>query len=141
MNETVNIETKIIDEKKTFFVKVDTEKNALSIYSNYDEPKFDYHIETYSSLLSDIIDYLRDVEVDGKVITGSAALMLTRECRFEDIIRGIIRSIGKKNLFLTVTGLFGKFKKKAKTDIPLNDMVKLIMSETVNPDSWTIEIN
>ena len=141
MNEIINIETKIPDENRTFHVRIDTEKNDLSIYSNYDDPKFDYHLTAESTLLSDLVDELKDVTVDGKTISGKQALELTKNGRFEDVVKGILRSFGKKNLFFTLTGLFSKFKKKLKTDIPLKDLIKIITSEAVDPEKWTMSIN
>ena len=140
MNEIINIETKIPDENKTFFVRIDTEKNDLSIYSTYDDQKFDYHLSAQSSLLADLVDELKDVMVDGKIISGSNALELTRAGDFEGVVRGILRSFGKKNLFFTLTGLFGKFKKKLTTDIPLKELIKIITSEAVDPEKWTMNI-
>ena len=141
MNEIVNIETTISDENKTFIVRIDTQNNDLSIFSEYDDPKFDYHLTADSSLLADVVNELKDVTVDGNVISGAKALELTKSGRFEDVVRGILRSFSKKNLFFALTGLLGKLKKKLKTDIPLNDLIKLVMSEAVDPEKWTMNIN
>ena len=140
MNKIINIETKISDEKKAFLVKIDTEKNDLSIYSKYDDQKFDYHLTAESTLLSDLVDELKDVTVDGRIISGNQALELSKNGRFEDVAKGLLRSFGKKNLFFTLTCLFGKFKKKVKTDIPLKDLIKIITSEAVDPEKWTMNI-
>ena len=141
MNEIVNIETTISDENKTFLVRIDTEKNDLSIFSEYDDQKFDYHLTAESSLLADVVNELKNVKVDGNIIDGAKALELTKSGRFEDVVRGILRAFAGRNLFFTLTGLFGKLKKKLKTDIPLNDLIKLVMSEAVDPDKWTMSIN
>ncbi|MBO7675958.1 MAG: hypothetical protein J6S49_00355 [Erysipelotrichaceae bacterium] len=140
MNDVLNVEVKVKDVDRTFYVKIDTIKNSCTIYTVFDEPKYDHHIETESSLLVDLVNELKDVEVDGKVIDGNKALELTVNDRFPDVLKGIIRSIGKKNLFLTITSLFSKLKKKLKTDIPINRIIKLIMSETVDLDAWNLEI-
>ncbi|MBP5280093.1 MAG: hypothetical protein J6Z03_06380 [Erysipelotrichaceae bacterium] len=140
MNDVLNVEVRVKDVDRTFYVKIDTIKNSCTIYTVFDEPKYDHHIETESSLLVDLVNELKDVEVDGKIIDGNKALELTENDRFPDVLKGIIRSIGKKNLFLTITSLFSKLKKKLKTDIPINRIIKLIMSETVDLDAWNLEI-
>ena len=140
MNDVLNVEVKVKDVDRTFYVKIDTIKNSCTIYTVFDEPKYDHHIETESSLLVDLVNELKDVEVDGKIIDGNKALELTENDRFPDVLKGIIRSIGKKNLFLTITSLFSKLKKKLRTDIPINRIIKLIMSETVDLNAWNLEI-
>ena len=140
MNEVINIEAKITDINKTFCVKIDTGKNRCTIYSKYDNTNFDYHLQTQSSLLKDLVNELKDVQVDGVIINGDKALELTRDGHFEDVVKGIIRSIGKKNLFLTITSLFSKLKNKLKVDISINKIIKLILSETVDLEKWEMEI-
>ncbi len=140
MNDILNIEAKIKDTGKTFYVKIDTANNRLSIYRDFDRPAFDHHLETESSLLVDLVNELKDVEVEGKIIDGNKALELTRSGHFPEVIKGIIRSIGKRNLFLTVTSLFARFKNKLKIDISVNKLIKLILSETIDLDKWELEI-
>ena len=140
MNNIMNIEAKITDINRTFHVSIDEDRNTMIIYTKPENPEYDYHLVTESSLLSDIVNELGDVEVEGKIINGSRALELTRNGHFEDVVKGIINSIGKRNLFFTITSLFGKFKKKFKVDISVNRLVKLILSETVDLSKRHMEI-
>ena len=113
MNDILNIEAKITDINRTFQVKIDTNKNTVLIYTNLEDPGYDYHLTTESTVLSELVDELKDVEVEGRIIDGNKALELARNGRFEEVIKAIIRSIGKRNL---------------------------IMSETIDIDKWEIKI-
>ena len=141
MSEIINVEVKITDIQRTFFLKIDTSDNIATVYSSYDEPVYDYHFEVNSTLLSDIVDELKDVKVDDHIIDGKTSLELSRQGRFVDVIKGIVRSIDSKNLFLTVTSLFTKLKKKVKTDVSIRKLLKLILSETIDLDKWQLKIN
>ena len=139
MNDILNIEAKITDINRTFQVKIDTGKNTVLIFTKPEDPEYDYHLTTESTMLSDLVDELKDVEVEGRIIDGNKALELARNERFEEVIKAIIRSIGKRNLFLTVTSLFGKFRNRLKIDLSINKLIKLIMSETIDIDKWEIK--
>ena len=137
----MNIEVKISDLDKLYFLEIDTNKNNATIYTKInDDIKYDYHVEVKSKLLVDIVDELNNVKVDNEVISGKKALELSEDNRFKDVVKGIINSIKNKNLFLTITSLFSKFKSELKTDISISEIVKLILSETVDLDKWSLII-
>ena len=137
----MNIEVKISDLDKLYFLEIDTNKNTATIYTKInDDIKYDYHVEVKSKLLVDIVDELNNVKVDNEVISGKKALELSEDNRFKDVVKGIINSIKNKNLFLTITSLFSKFKSELKTDISISEIVKLILSETVDLDKWSLII-
>jgi len=137
----MNIEVKISDLDKLYFLEIDTNKNNATIHTKInDDIKYDYHVEVKSKLLVDIVDELNNVKVDNEVISGKKALELSEDNRFEDVVKGIINSIKNKNLFLTITSLFSKFKSELKTDISISEIVKLILSETVDLDKWSLII-
>ena len=137
----MNIEVKISDLDKLYFLEIDTNKNNATIYTKInDDIKYDYHVEVKSKLLVDIVDELNNVKVDNEVISGKKALELSEDNRLKDVVKGIINSIKNKNLFLTITSLFSKFKSELKTDISISEIVKLILSETVDLDKWSLII-
>jgi len=137
----MNIEVKISDLDKLYFLEIDTNKNNATIHTKInDDIKYDYHVEVKSKLLVDIVDELNNVKVDNEVISGKKALELSEDNRFKDVVKGIINSIKNKNLFLTITSLFSKFKSELKTDISISEIVKLILSETVDLDKWSLII-
>ena len=137
----MNIEVKISDLDKLYFLEINTNKNNATIHTKIiDDIKYDYHVEVKSKLLVDIVDELNNVKVDNEVISGKKALELSENNRFKDVVRGIINSIKNKNLFLTITSLFSKFKSELKTDISISEIVKLILSETVDLDKWSLII-
>lgn len=137
----MNIEVRISDLDKLYFLEIDTNKNNATIHTKInDDIKYDYHVEVKSKLLVDIVDELNNVKVDNEVISGKKALELSEDNRFKDVVKGIINSIKNKNLFLTITSLFSKFKSELKTDISISEIVKLILSETVDLDKWNLII-
>lgn len=137
----MNIEVKISDLNKLYFLEIDTNKNVATIHSKINNDiKYDYHVEVKSKLLVEIVDELNNVKVDNEVISGKKALELSEDNRFKDVVKGIINSIKNKNLFLTITSLFSKFKSELKTDISISEIVKLILSETVDLDKWSLII-
>ena len=141
MKDILNIEVKITDTNKTYLLKIDTIKNLADIYGEYDTDDFDYHFETQSILLIKLVDELGGIRVDDSKIDGKKALELTSQGKFIKVVKAIVKAIENRNLFMTITSLFRKLKKYIKTDLSFGDLVRLILSETIDLDKWKLEIH
>ncbi len=141
MKDILNIEVKITDTNKTYLLKIDTIKNLADIYGEYEIRDFDYHFETQSILLIKLVDELGGIRVDDSKIDGKKALELTSQGKFIKVVKAIVKAIENRNLFMTITSLFRKLKKYIKTDLSFGDLVRLILSETIDLDKWKLEIH
>jgi len=162
MEKTFNINATLTDtsrnnRKVRFYVTVDTVSNRIDIVQlkagAIDEKKDSdaqmekifgerpsYHMEVLSDLLVDLVDQLGGIEVKGKQVDGKKAFEMADAGELDDVCDGVLRSLRKKNLLLTLPSLLSSLNANYRMDLSVGDLIKLVLSEVGELNDWKVSL-
>ena len=151
------IDTQRNNQRNDFFVLVDTIANRTCIYQLDDEMidpaedarahvkrlfgrTPDYQITIKSEFLIRLVDELGGIDYKNRRISGTEAMEEIHDNRFNQIIKAIAQSMGKKNLLLAVPNLLNVLSNTYETDLSLIEAIRTFIGEIRELDDWKVEL-
>ena len=141
-----------------FFANADSTKNkAVLCYVDrtlFDESKSaddtleeilhirpQYHLTVYATALIRLVDTLGGIEIAGKKMNGEKALEFVKDGRVDEVANAIAEAFRNAgNVFFVLPNLLSVLKNSYKTDLPILEVVKTVIGEAGQLDSYHTEL-
>jgi len=100
-----------------------------------------YHLTIYATALIRLVDTLGGIEIAGKKVNGEKTLELVKDGRVDEVANAIAEAFRNAgNIFFVLPNLLSILKNSYQTDLPILEVVKTVIGEAGQLDSYQSEL-